>query len=296
MGDWADKVFVTEWKREEDFQRRSDVPPRRLWLLVADEDQLAKSATADMHARGFECQHLASPERLADRSADRTDLGSIGLSALKLLLEELGGPREIVLCDPSASMERIWNEIGAYREVLEDMPVRTIRADTPTESVLQATLIVGASSTPNILDVDAIRSGTIVVDDSFPHCFDEQQAIGRMKDKGGVVITCGGLLTCESTKRWLMLPVPEMVKKQIAAAVPEFGLASCHLEGVLMARSPDMPPAIGLVDIANARAMAKAMPTGIEAAPCHVGTFKVPDTCMETCRRGGTITSARAQV
>lgn len=193
-------------------------------------------------------------------------------------------------------MQRIWAEIGAYRDVLEDVPVRTTCADQPTESVLQATLIVAASSTPNILDVDAIPSGTIVVDDSFPHCFDEQQAIRRMNHKADVVITCGGLLKCKSVKRSLMLPVSEAVKKQIAAAVPEFGLASCQLESVLLARFPDMPLTIGLVDIANARAMAQAMPTGIAAAPCHVGTFRVPDTCMEACRGGGTTAAPSAQV
>ena len=46
----------------------------------------------------------------------------------------------------------------------------------------------------------------------------------------------------------------------------------------------DMPPTIGLVDLANALAMANAMPTSIEAAACHVGSFEVPPACLEACQ------------
>jgi hypothetical protein len=41
-----------------------------------------------------------------------------------------------------------------------------------------------------------------VVDDSFPHCFDLEQAIGRMASRGDVLLVDGGLVSPPGTIEW----------------------------------------------------------------------------------------------
>ena len=55
-------------------------------------------------------------------------------------------------------------------------------------------MIVGATNTPRILSVDRLAPGTLIVDDSAPHCFDKPQMIQRLDERGDVLFTEGGVL------------------------------------------------------------------------------------------------------
>ena len=55
---------------------------------------------------------------------------------------------------------------------------------------------------PGVLEIDRLAPGTIVVDDSFPHCFDLEQAIGRMASRGVVLLVDGGLVSPPGTIEW----------------------------------------------------------------------------------------------
>ena len=43
--------------------------------------------------------------------------------------------------------------------------------------VYEASFVVGATNAPDILDVDRLQPGTLIVDDSAPHCFRSDKAL-----------------------------------------------------------------------------------------------------------------------
>jgi hypothetical protein len=141
------------------------------------------------------------------------------------------------------------------------------------DTVYEADLIVAAVSGPGaILDVDRLRPGAIVVDDSFPHCFDTVRAVGRMQQQRDVLVVGGGLLHCGSTDRRTVegLP-PAATAGAVARLRPPGTIASCQLESLLLAATPGLAPVHGLVDIRLAEAYWTAVDAaGVRAAPLHL--------------------------
>jgi hypothetical protein len=63
-------------------------------------------------------------------------------------------------------------------------------------------IVAATSSGPGTLDVDRLKPGTILVDDSFPHCFDPEDAIRRMQRDGDVLLVDGGLIAPPGGTDW----------------------------------------------------------------------------------------------
>ncbi|WP_051760210.1 hybrid non-ribosomal peptide synthetase/type I polyketide synthase [Herbidospora cretacea] len=177
---------------------------------------------------------------LRDLTVAFVGLGSIGRSALGLLLTVEDPPRRLLLCDDAAPLDGL--HPGAER--------------CAVDRVHEADLIVAAVSGHEVvIDVDRLRPGTIVVDDSFPHCFD----VARARARRDVTVVGGGLLSMPGIERRLAEDVP-------APWLPGT-IASCRLESLL----PDLPPVLGLVDTETALACWRAMTAaGVEAAPLHL--------------------------
>ena len=62
-------------------------------------------------------------------------------------------------------------------------------------------LVTAISGSAAVLDVDRLRPGTTVIDDSFPHCFDTARALARMRERQDVLVLGGGLLHIGRTRR-----------------------------------------------------------------------------------------------
>src|SRR5215813_6203424 len=73
---------------------------------------------------------------------------------------------------------------------------------------------------PGVLDVKQLAAGTIVVDDSFPHCFDFELAIHRMTSQKDVLLVDGGLVLPHDPIEWIEA-VPENLPSRFDAL---FGL------------------------------------------------------------------------
>ena len=206
---------------------------------------VVRTALAALAARG---------RRIEDSVVAFLGVGSIGTSSLRLLLARAGEtPAGLILCDlPSASarLAELAAEIGA-----------SVEAD-----VYRADLIIAATSGgPSTLDVDRLRPGTMVVDDSFPHCFDTARALARMRDRGDVLITGGGLLDCGPLTNTIMPGLPS-----ITAGLPG-AIASCRLESLLHAATPGLPLVTGPVEPVQAAAYWDALDAaGVRPAPLHL--------------------------
>ncbi|MFI6100024.1 amino acid adenylation domain-containing protein [Lentzea sp. NPDC051213] len=195
-------------------------------------------------------------------------LGSIGRSALELLLAD-GPPQSLVLCDvPGVRLE----ELGVAAELCTATPFAP-------DLVYTADLIVAAVGAPvRVLDVDRLRPGTVVVDDSFPHCLDTDRALARMHTEADVLICGGGLLGCGPATRTPATDLPPLAAAAHAARqVLADSMASCQLESLLCAADPTLPPVRGLVDPALGRVYRDALHRfGITAAPLHLLHHRLP--------------------
>ncbi|CAL9352996.1 D-alanine--D-alanyl carrier protein ligase [Streptomyces sp. enrichment culture] len=217
----------------------------------------------------------ATGRELADLEVAFAGLGSIGASSLELLLAPAARPpRRLLLCDVRGSGPRLGElgrrlrERGLARDV-EVVETRRMLPDAVHGADLLVTAVSGAAA---VLDVDRLRPGAVVVDDSFPHCFDTGRALARMRERRDVLVLGGGLLRVGPTDREVAADLPAAVAAgYLAQPWIEGTLASCRAESLLHAAGDELPPVHGLVDAAVARAHWEAVErAGITAAPLHL--------------------------
>jgi predicted amino acid dehydrogenase len=181
-------------------------------------------------------------------------LGSIGVSALRLMLECLPHPREIILCDVyarSGRLEAIRDELIEEFQFRGIVRLAPVRGEIP-EDVYRASLIVGATNVPDVLDIDRVMPGTMIVDDSAPHCFSTVGAIARSEKKADIVFSEGGFMGMpEPIKETAYYPAG-MVDRTSVRRYADFlchdpaSITGCVFSGLLSAKF-GLPPTIGVV-------------------------------------------------
>jgi len=187
-------------------------------------------------------------------------LGSIGINTLRLMLKCLPHPQSIVLCDVYSKLESIQN---LQHELSDDLGFRgsvqiaasSSSSELPPE-IYDATLIVGATNVPDILDIKQVKPHTLIVDDSGPHCFDAEQAIQRFKEKKDIWFTEGGALQATDPIETVIY-LPEWIKNNMAENVwsayfepiNPLNIMGCVMSSLLSSRFDDMQPTVGLLDL-----------------------------------------------
>ena len=79
-----------------------------------------------------------------------------------------------------------------YAETRIDI-VTVERGDSVPPSLFHSTtLFLCATSSANVIDVDQLEPGTLIVDDSFPLGFDASKAAKRIDTRGDILITVAG--------------------------------------------------------------------------------------------------------
>ncbi|UCE20078.1 MAG: amino acid adenylation domain-containing protein [Gemmatimonadota bacterium] len=220
-------------------------------------------------------------------------LGSIGQATLRLMLNCLPHPLEITLCDVYSKLdflERI------RRELIDDLgfqgPVRLSqsRLDVPPEFD-EASLIVGATNVPDILDIRRVNPGTMMVDDSGPHCFVVRNAIRRLQEQEDILFTEGGVLRSPHPIRQLRY-VPRSEEKMMDPAQREalmnfnpFHITGCVLSGLLSSRFEDLPPTVGLVDDQSCNAHYDRLSRlGFQGADLTCESYVLPEKSIHSFR------------
>ncbi|MER6345050.1 non-ribosomal peptide synthetase/type I polyketide synthase [Streptomyces sp. NPDC001595] len=232
------------------------------------------AATVVSMVRTVRAALAATGRDLADLEVAVVGLGSIGVSSLELLLTLAERPpARLVLCDVPGSGPRLRELARTLRAggLAGDIAVHLSDRDLP-DAVYGAGLVVAAvSGHRSLIDIDRLRPGAVVVDDSFPHCFDTGRALARMRGHGDVLVVGGGLLTVGVTRRTLADGLPGAA----AEAATSYGiagtLASCRAESLLHAAGANVPLVRGLVDSDTALAHWRAAEAaGITAGPLHL--------------------------
>ncbi len=183
-------------------------------------------------------------------------LGSIGTAALRLMLTCLPHPREIILFD-------------AYQnnELLEDLK-HQLKVDFKFQGIIslvnatqkipdefyKATLIIGATNAQDILSIEKVKSGTLIVNDSGRTCFNLDTAIQRLESQNDILFTEGDVLNLpEPSKTSVYLPqfveddLNEAHLKSLLAFNPDL-ITGCVLSGLLSARFDEIRSITGPVE------------------------------------------------
>jgi predicted amino acid dehydrogenase len=206
-------------------------------------------------------------------------LGSIGQSTLELLIDRFPHPRRLILCDVAGSAPRL-AELSTLLRARGFSGAIDIVDATPLapDAVYEASVIVGATSAPSVVDIDRLRPGTILVDDSFPPCFDPARAIARMQTSRDVLVIGGGALSIGPTRRTVYIPpAGAAFRDRIADRLPRGEIASCQLESLLRAADPSLPVTRGLVTLDGARAYYDA----VERAGYSAGAWQLGDVPID---------------
>ena len=143
-------------------------------------------------------------------------------------------PIEIILCDLKRKNERV-KQFSAELEKKYHLKVSTVFYDDDSfERVYEADMFLGASSAAQVLQVEHLRAGSVLIDDSFPPVIDVRNSINRMKQEKDVLILGGGKLALPSSRiKSISRCVPQVFLSLFMNQMGREGLPGCWLEAIL---------------------------------------------------------------
>jgi predicted amino acid dehydrogenase len=184
-------------------------------------------------------------------------LGSVGMSTLRLMLKRLPHPKSIILCDVYSKLElieRVKQELIAVHGFHGEIQIATSTSELPPE-IYDASLIIGATNVPDILDIQQLQPNTLIVDDSAPHCFSSERAIERFETQHDILFTEGGVLKApHPIETTFYLPerikstVTERLWKSFSNPGNPHNVTGCVLSSILSSRFDNMEHTIGLLN------------------------------------------------
>lgn len=207
--------------------------------------------------------------------------GSIGQASLSLLLNKLGRPASLIIADLETQLSHLDQALaGLKAKYAGELTVLGVQTHLVPEDLYEADLIIGASSSGRVLEVERFRPGTMLVDDSFPPAVDLPSAINRMQTKADVLLLGGGKLQVGDRQTSQFAPeIPENILLPILRSLGNDGMPGCRAEPLLLQTIPGLPPTIGLVEASSASLYwDECTAGGIGAVPLHLAGFTVPET------------------
>jgi len=210
-------------------------------------------------------------------------LGGMGTATLRTLLTSLDHPRSLILCDVPAKrsyLEALAHEIRVSLGFRGEIDVATQSGELPNKAY-QATLFIGATNVPNVIDIERLLPGSIIVDDSFPLCFDSAAALRRFSSSGDVLCVEGGSVCLREQFKWeFALPpgIPSFLQERHAPSLlpPSKFITGCILSSILP-NAAEVRATLGPLGTVDCSAYWEAFARlGIESAPLHCGSWS-PD-------------------
>ncbi|MFL6594022.1 MAG: SDR family NAD(P)-dependent oxidoreductase [Chthoniobacterales bacterium] len=181
-------------------------------------------------------------------------IGSIGRGALQLMLDVLPHPSELGLYDPYRSAQFFDElEVTLRTEHGYRGEIRVMRSDMERrDEFYEASVIVGATNVEDVIDVDRLAPGTMVVDDSWPHCMNGRAALARFDERTDILFTEGGFVrSAAPMPRISHVPasagVPEEFSQILFSSVNPHDITACVLSALLSATQRNLAPTIGLI-------------------------------------------------
>jgi predicted amino acid dehydrogenase/acyl carrier protein len=222
-------------------------------------------------------------------------LGSIGVATLRLMLSRVPHPREIILCDVYSRHDLLVKIVEEITSVLGFRGLAKIvesKQSVPSE-FYDATFMVGATNVPEVIDIGLVRPGTILVDDSAPHCYSIRRTVERFQKQQDILFTEGGMLQFPQPTHRLRY-IPHFVEKRASAQYLKsvfepnpLRIGGCVLSSLLARPFQDLPPTIGIADLISClQYHALLRQLGFKAAELHCRDFVLPQESIRNFRRG----------
>jgi amino acid adenylation domain-containing protein len=211
-------------------------------------------------------------------------LGSIGFSSLCLMLKCLPHPVELMLCDlysKKAFLEEIRDKLVSELGFHGKIQLLFSELELPQE-IYNATLIVGATNVPDVLDISQVKPGTLIVDDSGPHCFKSELAIKRFQEHQDILFTEGGVLKSPQPISKVEY-LPHHVEKHLKIKREElvkhnpFEITGCVFSSVLSSSFKNFKPSVGFVQLNDSlKHYDTLISLGFQAADLHCENYVLP--------------------
>jgi aryl carrier-like protein len=199
---------------------------------------------------------LASAGRsLRDEDVALLGLGSIGGGMLELLLKQLPHPRSLRLVELAARRDHLQQMAARAKGALGfggELTTVELNGQALTREISSASLIISATSVPNVVEAEQLRPGTIVVDDSAPHCLDPRRAIRRFQQRRDLLVSEAGAVRSnraigEISDTHFSTGWDHKVRAALKVVHPnEHTLMGCVLSSLLTARFPDLGCQVGM--------------------------------------------------
>ncbi|HWA85647.1 MAG TPA: SDR family NAD(P)-dependent oxidoreductase [Opitutus sp.] len=177
-------------------------------------------------------------------------LGSIGEGALRLMLDRLPHPSRVLLRDPYRDRSYFDRLAASLRDRHGYAGEIAVLRDIGEISA--ATVVIAATNTENQLAADLLAEGTLVVDDSSPHCMPAMEAFRRL-GRGELLFTEGGFLAAPAPMPRIV-HIPEVMARDypdiptlVTSILNPNGITACILSALLSAREESLPPTVGRV-------------------------------------------------
>jgi hypothetical protein len=191
----------------------------------------------------------------------------------------LAHPRALILCDVPAKrgyLESLAHEIRVKHGFRGEIDIAITTGRLP-EKAYQANFFVGATNVPDVIDIDRLKPGSIVVDDSFPLCFDLHKAKRRFDSAGDIVCVAGGMVALDKPIKWNLALPPGISAVAPGARGAALFPASTAITGCILS---SLMPAAGLRATVGAASFEDCVAywdgfarLGIRAAPLHCGAW-----------------------
>ena len=224
-----------------------------------------------------------SRRNLAEEKLAFIGTGSIGANTLRLLLDRLNHPRHIILCDLYAKLDRLQAIEREIREAFGYKGEITLAPATGKDLpqiIYSASMLIGATNAPNVVAVEKLKPGTLIVDDSGPHCFDSEKAKQRLQDQKDILFTEGGAVTLPGGVK-ITQHIPKQLLHVMKNGQPYYESPDIIMGCTFSSLLSIVPATIGSfsIDISR-RAYEELKKLGIEGAPLHCESYRLPDNVI----------------
>lgn len=238
------------------------------------------AATASAMGLTIQAALLATNRNIRRQRFCFVGLGAIGTAALRTVLSCLDHPNHITLCDVVAKqgdLQKLAREMRNSFGFRGSIRVLAAAGSVPI-AAYDADVFVGATNVPNVIAVAELRPGTIIVDDSFPLCFDLACALNRFRRSGDILVAAGGSVQVPGGVSWdFALPpaIPGFARGRIASALlPRDGVITGCILSALLPKANALRPTIGEASLDDCRSYWSVFQRlGIAAAPLHCGAW-----------------------
>ena len=151
-------------------------------------------------------------------------------------------------------------------------------------------MIVGATNVPDVLDITRVQPGTLIVDDSGPHCFSVPSAIERFQRQADILFTEGGVMQSPNPLKHTIHYPPHLAQRlRLAEFLGDSFVDSTRITGCvfssLLSASFGLPSTTGIVEAKDAIQHYHLLSDlGFQGSQLHCEGYVLPQEAIEKFR------------